>query len=1004
MSTTKPHHPPGPKHAPAHPTPRPAPAPAPQAPAYVPLKWSYPFTTGDGKDAVDAHSFFEALSNAGDGFFPLGANGIWHGGIHFDAATGKILKQEDGVRAIADGEVVAYRLDSQYPVLKYQDGNSCMYSTGFVLVRHKLALPPAQNTTNTPAASPTPTATPGSAASGTSAAHATPANGASKPVPAAVPADETLTFFSLYMHLLDWRTYKAAIDAPPTSNTAGAANQPAAPQFKCSPFWKGDKRYRVSTSAADSQREPSTFNFSLPDSLRVDSPDSTWLPSGAISEGTDLSGGALNPLDPFSSVLGTNSPSQFRFDQQPSADKPKSKQPLAKGAQVYSKAKGEAIGLLLHGCEVKLGAVSEKDKGWAPIAKIIKGEPVGVVVGDPVDQRVPTGWVKVDQFDLLIDPQPLDTVVVLDTPYPINAGTVVGYLGEYQRYREASKLPPAPQRSIMHLEVFAGPELPAFIKKSQARAKQLPDQKTFLEVSAGATLVDVAQAQEAIKGGLLLKPLAKDSGNGPWVKVQPTQVTMPPPTPHPSGHGHSSHASHAKVKPIETPVGSPVWVERALSGKTTNADIKGWKDFPLQVSNAKAPAAGFDEVYSRGELDKFGAEAKAQDDKQAHWWKITVGTADGNSREGWVCDTGHPLVQWHSPWEWPGFELIDNTSVSLVDAFKRHLYVYDMLFDGDKEQFEPSALSVNGSALVTKLEKVVDRLGNNDGKVSAQELGRAQRVRWVAQALSHLVVRYESEWGGDLSKWDSLSSLMKERKYIWQSELERIEKLRWWDKVHGVAGLPGDAAVYHFHPVGLVGNFSKPCDCIKYEVMYATRGPAYRDDQVIAKSHYKTPIDNSPGRLAGNSRRHGDASRETQKNVIDILVDAARDNGLDRNDLAMLLAMARVESGFNPDAAAGTTTASGLGQFVDATAKVYGITTDAQRFDAKQGASALMMHYLENKRVSQRRYSGREMYVMIYALHHDGPSLAYGGRAISETEVMPKYDLYLANICDDVLG
>lgn len=227
----------------------------------------------------------------------------------------------------------------------------------------------------------------------------------------------------------------------------------------------------------------------------------------------------------------------------------------------------------------------------------------------------------------------------------------------------------------------------------------------------------------------------------------------------------------------------------------------------LNVSNARGPAVGFDEVFSRGELDKLGDGAKAQDDKQAHWWKITAGTSDGNSREGWVCETGHQNVQWHSPWEWPGFELVDNTSVSLLDSFKRHLYVYELLFDGDKEAFEPSAVSVNGSALIKKLEKVVDRLGNNDGKVSAQELGRAQRVRWVAQAMSHLVVRYESEWGGDVSKWESLSSLMKERKYIWQAELERIEKLRWWDKVHGVAGLPADPAVYHFHPVGVISTF-----------------------------------------------------------------------------------------------------------------------------------------------------------------------------------------------------
>ena len=784
MSTTKPQHPPGPKHHPAHPAPAPAPAPAPQAPAYVPLKWSYPFATDDSKDAPDAHSFFEALSNAGDGFYPLGANGIWHGGIHFDSATGKILKQEDGVRAIADGEVVAYRLDAEYPVLKYGDGKSCMYSSGFVLVRHKLVLPPA------PGAS--------SPAGGSTRAPATPA------------ADETLTFFSLYMHLLDWNTYKAAIDAPaPAADPSKTSNQRAVSPLKCMPYWKGEKRYRVSASATDTQREPTPFNFPVPDPLRINPPDGSLLP-----------GGTPGPFDPSLAPLGwpgslngpqgPDSTDPFRFDRPPQ-NKPAPKQPPAKGAQVYGKAKGDAIGLLPIGTEVQLGPVTDKEKGWAPITKIVKGEPVGVVVGDPVDAKVATGWVKVDQFDLLIHPQQLDSIVVLDTPYPVDAGTVVGYLGEYQRYREASKLPPAPQRPLLHLEVFAGPELPAFIEKSQARAKQLPDQKTFLEISEGATLVDVAEATETVKSGLLLKPVANDGSQGAWIKVQPTRVTMPPPKP---DHAHGHH-KQPKVKPVETPEGAPVWVQRALAGKPVPADIKAWRDFPLQVSNATGPAAGFDEVYSRGELDKFGADAKAVDDKKANWWKITVGTADGNSREAWVCGTGHPRVQWHSPWEWPGFQLIDNTSVSLVDLFKRHLYVYDMLFDGDKEQFEPSALSVNGSSLITKLEKIVDKFGNSDGKVSAQELGRAQRTRWVAHALSHLVVRYESEWGGDLSKWDSLSSLMKERKYIWQGELERIEKLRWWDKLKGaVKGLPSEPAVYHFQPVGLISNFQVPdCDC-----------------------------------------------------------------------------------------------------------------------------------------------------------------------------------------------
>jgi hypothetical protein len=62
--------------------------------------------------------------------------------------------------------------------------------------------------------------------------------------------------------------------------------------------------------------------------------------------------------------------------------------------------------------------------------------------------------------------------------------------------------------------------------------------------------------------------------------------------------------------------------------------------------------------------------------------------------------------------------------------------------------------------------------------------------------------------------------------------------------------------------------------------------------------------------------------------------------------------MTRHESGFNPDAAAGTTSASGLGQFVDDTTAAYGINTNTQRFDAADGSDAMVRHYLENKRLA----------------------------------------------------
>jgi hypothetical protein len=72
-------------------------------------------------------TYMKALAVAEDGFYPLGANGMWHGGIHFDQNTSVQLKQGDGIRAIADGEVVAYRLDSKYPEQDYQDGRHALF-------------------------------------------------------------------------------------------------------------------------------------------------------------------------------------------------------------------------------------------------------------------------------------------------------------------------------------------------------------------------------------------------------------------------------------------------------------------------------------------------------------------------------------------------------------------------------------------------------------------------------------------------------------------------------------------------------------------------------------------------------------------------------------------------------------------------------------------------------------------------------------------------------------
>ncbi|CEG56036.1 putative Lytic transglycosylase-like [Legionella fallonii LLAP-10] len=161
------------------------------------------------------------------------------------------------------------------------------------------------------------------------------------------------------------------------------------------------------------------------------------------------------------------------------------------------------------------------------------------------------------------------------------------------------------------------------------------------------------------------------------------------------------------------------------------------------------------------------------------------------------------------------------------------------------------------------------------------------------------------------------------------------------------------------------------------ELLVKQHGSAYKKDEVVDKSYYfRTP----------GSPVWGYASRETQIETIDALITSAIEHELSLRDTAHVLVIARHESGFNPYAAAGSTTASGLGQFVEHTGDAYGIN-GSTRWNIKVQADALVSHFIDNKAlVKQRKLT--ESY--IYKFHHDGPTRNYGGLALSMNKIMPK--------------
>ena len=119
------------------------------------------------------------LEGEATGHWLIGRNGMWHGGIHITdtstpwcALSGQSMneavdfpvpfKGEQPVRCMADGEVVAYRINRDYLSMPWYWGD-LHYSGSFVLIRHRIQ--------------------PGET------------------------AESGLTFYTLYMHLAPWQAY-----------------------------------------------------------------------------------------------------------------------------------------------------------------------------------------------------------------------------------------------------------------------------------------------------------------------------------------------------------------------------------------------------------------------------------------------------------------------------------------------------------------------------------------------------------------------------------------------------------------------------------------------------------------------------------------------------------------------------------------------------------------------------------------------------------------------------
>ena len=105
------------------------------------MAFVYPFNKANGSEFGDYTEFESALKAEINGQFGFNPNNnSWHGGVHFTHNNAAHLKDDMPVVAIADGKVVACRINDKYQTSTFK-GETLTYSHDFCLIQHDVLNP-----------------------------------------------------------------------------------------------------------------------------------------------------------------------------------------------------------------------------------------------------------------------------------------------------------------------------------------------------------------------------------------------------------------------------------------------------------------------------------------------------------------------------------------------------------------------------------------------------------------------------------------------------------------------------------------------------------------------------------------------------------------------------------------------------------------------------------------------------------------------------------------------
>ena len=784
-----------------------------------------------GEKELSQDTYYRALSEADHGFYPFGENGLWHGGIHLDKKVLNKLGNDEQLHCMANGEVVAYRINDIYYNITYSEDNVPLplrsilenvayFSTGFTLVRHLLQMPKII--------------------------------GVKEEQPA-------ITLYSLYMHQLDWYGYQEKMKDEKTN-----VQYPHYWQFGSGKVDENKADTVFGSVIRANGKGTEVVGLLLKGSkirLAEQHPKQPgWYKIDLISKGTlvtttefkkqldNITGYVwhkdLSPL-PTGNTADANQDYEVVKEDNNTVGKSNVK---VKGIAVYEAANDkQKLTYLPPKATFELDG---EENGYAKIRKIKDCHVPNLLKENDSEDAAHKGYVKVTSLtSFTFKPEKFNDIVVLKSPIAISSGDFIGYIGHNQQQTDHfnepaqssistikrpsdTKLPP-----LLHVELFTCEDLSAFITKTRALADNLPEsEKNLILVEKKARLIKELKADGNLNSGLGIKFISNKDNY--YIKIN-LEYTLNSREYYTENNlitqryrfindiEELGDRSSNKKKEIILTNDQKFWLKNryneihpqlAISdipdkvelveidhtsssvkirfcvdtkyywvaskdvshlfgqiGIFNNA-IPYWNNFPLSLDNlppaTKDNTVHFPRTVSLDSLSNENLITIEDESTGSIWVKVTAGNEDRRSITGWVNikKDAQEHVKRISPWHWQGFEtVIEKASVGEF---------YTKINDNragtlDIKEYTDSMKVMHKILIESLLYSVQRKKGLPPFTVEFLKDGL--RNSWIAEMIGHLIIKYESEWYADkaLTKWNEIDNLLEEEK---QKQKNLIEK------------------------------------------------------------------------------------------------------------------------------------------------------------------------------------------------------------------------------------